>query len=72
MLLLSSCCWVFGVLVDAAVVVALAGVGVLVEAAVVVALAGVGVLVDVDVDVTLYVIKRRGPPVEASEERKSI
>jgi len=50
----------------------LAGVGVLVDAAVVVVLVGVGVLVDVDVVVTLYVIKRRGVPVEASEERKSI
>jgi hypothetical protein len=45
---------------------------VLVDAAVVVVLVGVGVLVDVDVAVTLYVIKRRGWPVEASEERKSI
>jgi len=58
--------------VGAAVVVVLAGVGVLVDPAVVVVLVGVGVLVDVDVVVTLYVIKRRGVPVEASEERKSI
>jgi hypothetical protein len=58
--------------VDAAVVVVLVGVGVLVDAAVVVVLVDVGVLVDVDVVVRLYVIKRRGLPVEASEERKSI
>jgi hypothetical protein len=56
----------------AAVVVVLVGVGLLVEGAVVVVLVGVGLLVGVDVVVALYVITRRGLPVEASEERKSI
>jgi hypothetical protein len=61
-----------GLLVEGAVVVVLVGVGLLVEGAVVVVLVGVGLLVGVDVVVALYVITRRGLPVEASEERKSI